>query len=147
MDDEIEKQVDQAATDLNLSADVFTKCDPEIAKLVVQKAQVTFVIGNPRAWWMSLKYPFDSFDYSEGFGFQDLARHVPPGNEKCWFIPETEEQYPPVFDAEVESIPLVLAQCISFEYYLVGKQFDWLITESDHNQIIVSRVAALTNRT
>jgi hypothetical protein len=140
MDDEIEKQLDQAVKHLSLSTSAFRKCDPEHAKLVVQKAQKTFVIDNPRSWWMSLKYPFESFNYSEGFGFEDLARHVPSGEETCWFIPETEENYPPVFDAEVTCISSVLAQCFAFEYYLVGKSFKWLIVENDHNQVIVCRV-------
>ena len=140
MDDEIEKQLDQAVKNLSLPADAFRKCDPECAKLVVRKAQDTFVIDNPRSWWMDLKHPFESFDYSDGFGFEDLPRHVPSGEEKCWFIPETEAEYPPVFDAEVGRISLVLAQCVPFEYYLVGKGFDWLIVENDHNQVIVSHV-------
>jgi len=140
MDDEIEKQLNQAMSNLSLPAGAFRKCDPEYAKLVLRKAHETFVIDNPRSWWMSLKHPFESFDYSEGFGFEDLPRHVPLGEERCWFIPETEEEYPPVFDAEVTLVSLVLAQCLAFEYYMVGKGFDWLITENDHNQVIVSQV-------
>ena len=82
------------------------------------------MINNPRAWWMSLKQPYESFDCFDGFGFQDLIRHIPDGNEKCWFVPETEEEYAPVFDADVNCISQVLSECCYFEYYLVGKQFD-----------------------
>jgi hypothetical protein len=89
---------------------------------------------------MSLKYPFESFDYSEGGGFEDLVRHVPEGEESCWLIPETEEEKLPVFDAEISCISRLLGECSYFEYYLVGKRFDWLIAENDHNQVIVSEV-------
>jgi len=89
---------------------------------------------------MSLKQPTEWFDYPDGFGFQDLIRHVPEGNLRCWFVPETEEQYPPVFDVEVDRVSRVLGECTYFEYYLVGKRFDWMIAENDHNQVIVSRL-------
>lgn len=136
----VEKELTQAAIALGLSADAFKKCDCESAERIVQRAQETFVADDPRSWWMSLKHPFESFDYFEGRGFEDLVRHIPQGEETCWLIPETEEQNPPVFDAAISSISQVLGECSYFEYYLVGKQFDWLIAENDHNQIIVSGV-------
>jgi|SRR5882724_10936472 len=89
---------------------------------------------------MTLKYPSEYYDYSDGFGFEDIQRHVPSGEEKCWFIPETEEEQLPVFDVEVKSIGLILGECGYFEYYLVGKNYNWLIVENDHNQVIVSTV-------
>jgi len=139
MTSDIEKQLDRAITVLGIPIEVFRKCAPDHAKLIVGKARERFVIGNPRAWWMALKQPFESFDYSEGLGFEDLIRHIPTGNDKCWFVPETEEEYPPVFDATVGRITEVLGECAYFEYYLIGKEFDWLVLENDHNQIIVSR--------
>jgi hypothetical protein len=141
MDDKIEDQLDRAVSDLIFPPSAFLKCDPEQGNTIVRATQDKFVVNNPRAWWMALKQPFESFDYSDGFGFEDLIRHVPPDNPRCWFIPETEEQYPPVFDADVNCISAVLAQCSYFEYYLVGKNLDWLITENDHNQIIVSKIS------
>jgi len=137
---DIEEELNQAAKTLTLSDEEFAKCDPESAKWIAQKAQDTFVLDNPRSWWLSLKYPFDSFDYPEGFGFEDLVRHVPEGEERCWLIPETEKEDPLVFDTKISCITPVLGQCSYFEYYLVGKTFDWLIVENDHNQIIVSRI-------
>jgi len=136
----IEEQLDQVVRALALPDDSSQKCDPEFSKNVVERVQETFVLDSKLFWWMSLKHPFESFDYSEGFGFEDLIRHVPAGAERCWLIPETEEEYPPVFDVEVRCITPVLAECSYFEYYLVGKQFEWLIAENDHNQVIVSRV-------
>jgi hypothetical protein len=140
MRNQIEEELDKALDSLRLPIEAFRKCAPEQAKRIVKIAMDTFVINNPRAWWMSLKHPYESFDYSDGFGFEDLIRHVPEGNEKCWFVPETEEEYAPVFDVNVNCISRVLGECYVFEYYLVGKQFDWLIAENDHNQVIVCRI-------
>jgi len=140
MQNEIEKELDQAIGSLRLPIEAVRKCAPEEARRIVKRAMDRFVINNTRAWWMSLTQPHESFDYSDGFGFEDLIRHVPEENVKCWFVPETEEEYAPVFDANVDYISRVLGECFCFEYYLVGKQFDWLITENDHNQVIVCRV-------
>ncbi|HEV7747815.1 MAG TPA: DUF6756 family protein [Pyrinomonadaceae bacterium] len=141
----IEKQLYQAVNTLALPSDKFTKCNPATARNVVERVEETFVLDRKQFWWMSLKHPFESFDYSDGFGFEDLMRHVPRGDTRCWFIPESEEEHPLVFDAEVTSITAILAECSYFEYYLVGKRFDWLIVENDHNQVIVSRIAPWTN--
>jgi hypothetical protein len=143
----IEEQLDQAAKALCLSEQQFRKCDPESSKILVERVKETFVLDSKQFWWMSLKHPFESFDYSDGFGFEDLPRHVPSGEKKCWFIPETEEEDPTVYDAEVKSITPLLAECSYLEYYLVGKRFDWLIVENDHNQVIVSSVPHQANQT
>jgi hypothetical protein len=140
MRNEIEKELDKALGDLRVPPEAFRKCAPDQAKGIVERARDRFVFNNPRAWWMSLKHPYESFNYSDGFGFEDLIRHIPEGNEKCWFVSETEKEYAPVFDVNVNWTSRVLGECFSFEYYLVGKQFDWLITENDHNQVIVCRL-------
>ena len=106
----IEEEFHQATKMLSLSEEEFAKCDPESAKSITQKAQDTFVLDNPRSWWMSLKHPFDSFEYPEGFGFEDLVSHVPEGEERCWLIPETEKE-DLVFDTVVSCITPVLGQC------------------------------------
>src|SRR5689334_4010014 len=118
MQNEIEKQLDKALDNLHVPTEAFRRCAPEQAERIVGRARETFVVNNPRAWWMSLKQPNESFDYSDGFGFEDLIRHVPDGNEKCWFVPETEEEHAPVFDVNVNCISRVLSECSYFEYYL-----------------------------
>jgi hypothetical protein len=138
--DSTEEEIIQAAKDLGLTPDEFSQCNTERAREIVQEAQDTFVIGNPRAWWMSLKHPFESFDYPLGRGFDKILNHVPTGVQRCWLIPETEEKELRVFDVNVGYMSRLLGLCTYFEYYLVGKTFDWVLIENDHNQIIVSRV-------
>ena len=97
--------------------------------------QVIHALGGYR-----LKHPFESFDYPDAQGFNKITQHLPEGVKKCRFISETEEHDLPVFDVAAHRIVEILSQCSLFEYYLVGKGYDWLLIENDHNEIIFSRV-------
>ncbi len=136
----ITDEIVRVGQDLNLSQDDFRQCDPALARRVVSAAKATFVAGDPRAWWMSLKYSFESFDYPDAQGYSKITQHLPKGVEKCWFIPETEEHDLPVFDIAASRIVEILSQCSCFEYYLVGKDYEWVLIENDHNEIVFSRL-------
>ena len=47
-----------------------------------------------------------------------------------------------VLDVEIAIVPGLVAECYAFEYYLVGKGFDWLVAENHHNEIIVAAAPA-----
>lgn len=133
----VDAEIEQAISRLSLPGDKVRRCGNEEARSVQQRAMDVFVHGNPRSWWLALKHPFRSFPYHDADGFQFLDRHIPRGNDRCWFIAENEEDLRPVYDAQVGSIKEILRECPFFEYYLVGKNFDWLIIENDHNEVIV----------
>ena len=135
-----EQQFTDAISQLGLPIDVFVRLEVELEQQVLDKAKATFVENEPRSWWLSLKVPFISFDYSDGSGLDNILKHIPPGDQRCWFIPETEQKTLPVYDADVRFIGSILRQCQVFEYYLVGKDFSWLIVENDHNQILLCLV-------
>ena len=112
-------------------------CGDFEAKNIFEKAKDIFVVGNPRVWWLSLKYPFNSFPYEDAKGYENLRKYIP--NEKSfWFIPEIEDN---LFVAEVTIIAIekLIGECSFFEYNLVGKKYDWLIAENDHNEILVCK--------
>ena len=133
---DIEEEVLRAAADLGLPEAKFRKCGAAEAADVVSRAKSTFVVGDPRSWWLSLKHASASHPYDTG-GHELLVAHVPAHERRCWFIPETEEELPPVFECDVDTLAPVLSDCFSFEYYVVGKGFEWLIIDTDHNELIV----------
>ena len=137
MDKNVDRQIREAIAELQIWPGVFRQLDSRTAQAVFEKAKETFVKDAPRSWWLSLKYPFVSFDYSDGCGFDRLLRHIPPGENRCWFIPELEGEMPVVFNIDLNFIGRILGRCEYFEYYLVGKDFSWLLVENDHNQIIL----------
>lgn len=57
---------------------------------------------------------------------------------RCWFIPETGRTRKPVYGLQVRQIPLLLKKCpVSIQFYALGRELEWLITRSDHNQYYV----------
>jgi hypothetical protein len=133
---EIEEEVMRAAANLGLSETQFRQCSASDAADVVTKAKDRFVEGNPRTWWLSLKRPCKMYPYESG-GHELLLSHVPNGERRCWFIPETEETTLPVFECDVGVLSPLLADCFFFEYYVLSSRFDWLIVDTDHNELLV----------
>lgn len=64
---------------------------------------------------------------------------LPDSTGRCWLIPETEESLFPVFDAKPDDIARIIENCPFYEYYVLSKNYDWLVIESDHNQFFICR--------
>jgi hypothetical protein len=137
----IVEEIDAAVAALSLSGKV-RKLPVNAAASVVAQALDNFVSGNPRSWWISLKVPYQTHSLPDEGGYLHLEDFVPEGDKFCWFIPETEESIPVVYEAEVTAIMDVLSECSLFEYYLVGRLFSWLVIENDHNQLIVAKATS-----
>jgi hypothetical protein len=137
---EIVRELQAALWRLSLPEEAFRPCDEELAEVVVSLAKERFVEGNPRSWWHALKHRGTVFAYPKRDGCLHLLEHIPPEERRCWFIPETEEENLPVFDVQTAALAPVLSRCFCFEYYLVGKNFDWLVIETAYHDVIVSRV-------
>jgi hypothetical protein len=103
------------------------------ARRIVANAKETFVVGNPRAWWMSLRGQSEVFNSRE----RKIKDILPSHENSYWFIPETEADDLPVFDMTSSEIEAVLAECPFFEYYVLDKKNSWLVAESDHDQFHV----------
>jgi hypothetical protein len=140
---EIEAEIDSAVDSLGIGIEKWRKLPLKESREVCQTAMSQFVIDNPRAWWLALKEPVQSYPYPKGDGHQFVHLYIPAEDERCWFIPETEEDELPVYDVYIPEVRRVLSECSYFEYYLVDKRFEWLIIESDHNEVIVAKASPL----
>lgn len=135
---EIEKQIEAAIRQLGLSDQEIKRLPPSRAMGIVEHARQKLVNGQPRAWWLSLREPCTVIDYPDASGCKHLTEHWFHPDPFCWFIPETEKTDLPVYEAEVAILPRLLSECSFFEYYLVSKDYSFLLIENDHNQIIAS---------
>jgi hypothetical protein len=133
MSSEIQRWVETAIRRLNIDA---RPVDASTARAIISAAKAKFVAGNPRAWWMNLKIPSKRYSLAH-YGLDEV---IPTNERNYWFIPETEDEYAPVFDLDLSAIKAILLECPLFEYYVLHKEYRWLVAESDHNELYVSIV-------
>lgn len=136
----VDGEIMNALKNLDLPSSELRRCGDGEAAAVLSKATETFVRDNPRAWWLSLKTPFKSVAYDQGNAYEHLEEYLPADENRCWFIAENDGNVLPVFEGTLTSVKRLLEECCFFEYYLVGKNFDWLIIENDHNELIITRI-------
>jgi hypothetical protein len=86
----------------------------------------------PSRWWETLRRPlwmFDLLDVQVGELLTDLIG-------TCILVPETGELRKPAYILSISDVPRLLEACsVGFEYYLLGPDLEWIIIESDHNQL------------
>ena len=131
----VESEIQEALTKLNLSEDELRKCSSEEASFIQKNAMELYVEGNPRSWWMGVKKPYQAYDYD--FPSDYITLHMPENENKVWWIPETEEENLCVYDVKPDVISRIMELVAQFEYYVVGRNFNWLIIETDHGQLWV----------
>jgi hypothetical protein len=136
---DVEEEVDDAVRAAALSLDAARKCNPAEASTIVTEAMAKFVKDDPRVWWLSLvEGPWEYHPY-DTVSSEHLRRHVPEGEQRCWFIPEVDagNEPLPVYDCTIDAVAAILKDCFFFEYYVVGKGMDWIAINTDHGQFIV----------
>ena len=131
----VESEIEEALVKLNLSEDELRKCSPEEAFSIQKKVMQLYVEGNPRSWWMGLKKPHLAYDYD--FPSDYITVHMPKSESRVWWIPETEKENLCVYDVIPNVISRIMEQVAQFEYYVVGRDLDWIIIETDHGQLWV----------
>jgi hypothetical protein len=133
MGDDVTTAIRSAIVRLSLAAKEIM--DATAAKRITDEVRRRFVVGSPRAWWMNLAVAAETADSTS----VRLIDVLPEKKCRCWLIPEVETTAWPVFDVESRDIQAILDECPFFEYYIVPRDFTWLVAESDHNEFFVCR--------
>jgi hypothetical protein len=136
---DVDETVDAAIRESALVPNEIEELPRNEAKHVYDTAKEKFVSGNPRVWWLKLKHKPIVVHTGESPEFSYLERNWPADDSRCYFIPENESDEPRVFDAKLSGIVKLLSNSNFFEYYLVGKDLDWLMIENDHNELLILR--------
>jgi hypothetical protein len=129
------QEIEEARNTLRLSeTDPHILPDEEGTK-VYKTAEQRFVTMPGRTWWWeAFRFPATSVYFDDGKGWERLTQLVPSASEKVWFIVgEDGSRYGPVYETSTEVVQQVLGECYPFEYYLVAKDFSWLIGENHHD--------------
>lgn len=97
--------------------------------------------GRDRPWlWEGFKGERYAVYLGEPEGYRWLPRLLPP-DERVWLMTEDWDGQKRnghywVFEGRVGTIEAVLGKLFAFEYYIVAKNFEWLLCENHHNALI-----------
>jgi len=133
----VKNEISAALEKLNLSPQIFRELSDDDAESVYRRALRHFVPeGEPRWWWEHFS-SCAAVDFPAGNGWQHLLEFVPDAREHVWFIVEDDSRpFYPVYEAPPSAIRAVIAECSGFEYYVVQREFQWLLCETHHNRMI-----------
>ena len=99
----------------------------------LKKIQDIFVNGNPRVWWIALKYKTISFVFDQEEPYRRITDFF-DAEENVWIIIEDDERI--LLKANVSDIIDIISECSYFEYNIVSQNFDRYLCETDHNEML-----------
>jgi len=106
---------------------------------IIACVEEKFIVGTPRAWWLSLAIKPEVFSYPDNSGFQHILEVAPLTNDEVWFIVDEDNEEKFLFSVPLCEVPRIIEGCRFFEYYIVDKAFSWLLAENDHGDILICR--------
>jgi hypothetical protein len=112
---------------------------PDAEALVVfQTCFGKFTAGVDRKWWWEgFSQPSAAAHFDDGQGFKSIVTTVPDPGERIWFIAEEDQMaFYPVYETTPRTAQKVIGECYGFEYYMISKDFRWLLCENHHNVMI-----------
>lgn len=144
----IKDEIEEAKQELGFTdSDIRLLPDAEGFQVLSTALNQFVASGDRRWWWEDFKLPASRVEFPDSsIGFQLLVKIVPSAEEKVWFIVE-DDQLPffPVYEANTTTIQAVIGECYHYEYYIVAKDFSWLICDTHHNEIIAIGQQVETN--
>jgi len=133
----VRDEIKKATQTLGLSQEEFVPVPEHESMKLYQKLRHKFC-DFPGAywWWESFRTEHSSLYFENGDGFLKLTEICPDPGENVWFVAESITlPLFPVYEGTVEAIQRILGECHAFEYYLVNKDFRWLVCENHHDVV------------
>lgn len=101
----------------------------ELGGDVLDRIKNRFVLGNPRVWWLSFRFPPKEHHYDDDYQYKRISCFL--NNEDfCYFIAELDVTH--IFKARVADVVFIIGECSFFEYYVVSMDLKKLICETEH---------------
>ncbi|WP_400191062.1 DUF6756 family protein [Hymenobacter sp. B81] len=110
---------------------------------IMKRIEASFIMktdSNTRFnwWWESFKGKRVSIFFENGRAFEQLSQLI-EADEVVWFIGCDTARDPSkywLFQGAVKAIQQVIGEFYAFEYYVVSKKYDWLLSVTDHDELI-----------
>lgn len=127
-----EKEINEAISSLKIEEKVKI-FEGEKKREFLQKMQDFFVVGNPRVWWLSLKYKPVTFVFEQEDSYKRITDFFGE-DEEVWWVIEDEEQL--LYKTNISHIINIISECSYFEYNIITQNYDRFLCENDHNEIL-----------
>lgn len=137
MRSELEQEIMEAIQNLNIQ-DKVRVIKGEEKDHMLSRFHSIYVVGEPRVWWLSLKYKPDIFSFEEdgALSFQRIADFF-DSEEEVWFVVEDEFRDDQLlYKAKVRHILAVIGDCSCFEYNIVSENGERFLCETDHDMFL-----------
>lgn len=86
--------------------------------------------------WVIFKEPTVGLGFLNDDGYRFLDTLI--DNDIVWFIAEDHNDKMWVYEGQIKAIISIIANCFSFEYYIVSKKYEWILCENHHGVLIGS---------
>ena len=131
------KEVFRTIAELKLEKEVHIYVGQERDRLLKEMQEI-FVEGNPRVWWLSLKYKPERYVFEVNEPWKEIVRFFDK-DEMVYFI--IEDAY--IFSEQMlckakisQVIEIVENSEMVFEYNLVSLNYDRFMCETDHDEYL-----------
>ena len=128
---EFEEEIMTAITNKKIEREVQVFTDEE-KHIILKKIQEIFVCGNPRVWWLALKYKPKSYVFKGKESYKKIADFFDK-EENVWFIIEEDRL---LYKTKILYIIDIIADCSYFEYYIISEKYDRFLCETDHGEFL-----------
>lgn len=133
---EVTTEIETAITTLELDKSIISKIEPQYNSQLYYELLAFFVKGNDRRWWWEAfksSFSFKRLDYPPN----NFSEIIPDLTRKVWLmIEDDQEPYYPIYDVDPTYICNILNECFGFEYYIIDKDYKWLLCENHHGSLI-----------
>jgi hypothetical protein len=135
---DVRDEIQDAIQRLGLAdSDIKLLPDEEGSKIYYNALSHFVLSGDRRWWWEDFRFPATTVQVTDQAGFSYIEKIVPNKKEKVWFFAEDDQQpFYPIYEAIPEAVQSVIGECYGFEYYLIAKDFGWLLCENHHDYVI-----------
>lgn len=100
---------------------------------LLEKIKNTFIVGDPRVWWLSFKKQPELLSSTDEEEYLELTKYF-SHNEECYFIAELDELH--LFQSRIENVVNLIGECSFFEYYVIDNSLTKLICETEHGDLL-----------
>ncbi len=127
------KEIERTIKDNNL---LFQKIEDTDKECLIQRLYDTFVVGNPRALWLSFKYIPYSIDCNREDPYWHLLDIIDK-NRVLYFIIDYWNKDFVIYKAKMSDIHIFIGDCEGLdEFYLMTSDFMELYSITDHDDLL-----------